>query len=592
MIRIFIFLALVMVLGFGFAWFADRPGDVTLRWQGMEYETSLMVVVSAIVAVVAFLLTIFWLISTVLRSPGIIKRFFTNRRRDKGYSALSEGLISAGAGDVMQARVKARESRKLLGEEPLVGLLEAQTLLLEGDRPAARKKFSGMLNNDQTKLIALRGLHFEAEHEGAMEAARHYAEEASAQVPALPWAASALLRYQSQEGDWEGAMRTLEMVRSSGKMDREEAARKRAALLTAEAMEEEPAHPEKAVKLAKEANKLAPDLVPAAVVGATAMVRHNDIRRAAKLLESTWKKQPHPDLAEAYVNLRSGDSVSDRLSRAQKLAGMAPDSTEGNMAVAQAAIATGEFETARKAMDPVISDRPSQRACMIMADLEEAEYGDRGRMRDWLARAVRAPRDPVWIANGRTSARWLPVSPLTGEINAFKWEVPEEQLAVDTGMIFEQEDLRELSQPLAEPAQPAEMASVVDEEPVVEKAEDIIDVEVQAEEEKKDEPTVDEAEPPKAEETAEVPEQETEAADSTSDVVKESTDEADTKADTKTDTETGDDTVIAEADEKEEAESKSDEEAKEADNVFPLKRLPDDPGIDEEPEDKKGFKLF
>ncbi|MEM7465242.1 MAG: heme biosynthesis HemY N-terminal domain-containing protein, partial [Pseudomonadota bacterium] len=213
MIRIFIFLAVVLALGFGFAWFADRPGDVTLRWQGMEYETSLMVVVSALTAAVAAILFVIWFLSAVIRSPSLIRRFFTNRRRDRGYSALSQGLISAGAGDVMQARVKARESRKLLGEEPLVGLLEAQTLLLEGDRPAARKKFSGMLDDDQTRLIALRGLHFEAEHEGAIEAARHYAEEASQQVPSLPWASSAMLRYQSQEGDWEGAMRTLEMVR-------------------------------------------------------------------------------------------------------------------------------------------------------------------------------------------------------------------------------------------------------------------------------------------------------------------------------------------------------------------------------------------
>lgn len=586
MIRIFIFLAIILVLAFGFAWFADRPGDVTLRWQGMEYETSLMVVITAVTAAVALLMSAIWLISTVVRSPAIMRRFFTNRRRDKGYSALSQGLISAGAGDVMQARAKARDSRKLLGEEPLVGLLEAQTLLLEGDRSAARKKFSGMLEDDQTRLIALRGLHFEAEHEGALEAARHYAEEASQQVPTLPWAASALLRYQSQEGDWEGAMRTLEMVRSSGKIDKEEAARKRAALLTAQAMGEEPAHPEKAVKLAKEANRLAPDLVPAAIVGATAMVRHHDLRRAAKLLESTWKKQPHPDIAASYVNLRSGDSVIDRLGRAKKIASMNPDSVEGNMAIAQAAIAASEFETARKAMDPVIADRPSQRACMIMADLEEAEYGDRGRMRDWLARAVRAPHDPAWIDNGRASPHWLPVSPLTGEIDAYHWAIPEEQMAVESSAVFEPDDLRELSLPLADPVEPTEEVRDENNDAVINDSEEIIDVVAQVKPEEVVEVTEETADAAETIETAEPLQKDAETSASN--------DEDDTKSGGKADVEPAEKTAKAASDAEDDSDTKTDTEKSDGDNdnVFPLKRLPDDPGVEEEAEEKKGFKLF
>ena len=35
-----------------------------------------------------------------------------------------------------------------------------------------------------------------------------------------------------------------------------------------------------------------------------------------------------------------------------------------------------------------------------MSEVEEAEHGDRGRVREWLARAVHAPRDPAWTADG------------------------------------------------------------------------------------------------------------------------------------------------------------------------------------------------
>lgn len=446
MVRIIFFFAAVAALGFGFAWFADRPGDVTLSWQGTEYQTSLMVVLTAVVALVATILIAWWIISAVIRSPAIINRFFKNRRRDRGYNALSQGLIAAGYGDSGEARKLARESRKLLGAEPLVELLDAQTLLLEGNRDNARQRFETMLDDERTRLVALRGLYLEAERQNEALAARHYAEQAAQELPGLAWAGNAMMKFHSIDGDWEAALRNLENMRASGRMTKEEAGRKRAVLLTAQAFSEERADPEAAAKHAKEANRLAPDLVPAAIVGANALVRLNDLRRAARLLESVWKKAPHPEIADAYVHLRSGDSVLDRLKRARKLAGMRAGHAEGEMAIAEAAIAAGQWAQARKVMTPLVKKEPGERACLIMADLEEGEYGDRGRMRAWLSRAVRATKDPAWVADGFVSDHWLPVSPVTGEIDAFEWKVP----VAAIGGPAEMPEVEGLAEPLPE----------------------------------------------------------------------------------------------------------------------------------------------
>ena len=47
----------------------------------------------------------------------------------------------------------------------------------------------------------------------------------------------------------------------------------------------------------------------------------------------------------------------------------------------------------------------------------------------WLARASRAPRDPLWIADGVMSDHWAPVSPVSGRLDAFMWTVPVEAIA-------------------------------------------------------------------------------------------------------------------------------------------------------------------
>jgi HemY protein len=74
-----------------------------------------------------------------------------------------------------------------------------------------------------------------------------------------------------------------------------------------------------------------------------------------------------------------------------------------------------------------------------MAELEEAKHGDVGRARQWMARAVRAARDPAWTADGYVSDRWLPVSPVSGRLDAFEWKIPVAEIAAGGGPIIEEE---------------------------------------------------------------------------------------------------------------------------------------------------------
>src|SRR5690606_33096942 len=155
-----------------------------------------------------------------------------------------------------------------------------------------------------------------------------------------------------------------------------------------------------------------------AVVAAKALFRQNDIRKGAKILEATWKAAPHPSVADLYVHARAGDAVLDRLHRAQKLQSFRQNNVESSLAVARAALDAHDFKLAREAVEAAIRMQPREGAYLLLADIEEAESGDQGRIREYLAMAVRAPRDPAWVADGFVSDRWAPVSPLTGRLDA------------------------------------------------------------------------------------------------------------------------------------------------------------------------------
>ena len=208
---------------------------------------------------------------------------------------------------------------------------------------------------------------------------------------------------------------------------------------------------ERAQALALEAVKLAPDLVPAAALAGRLLGAAGEKRKATRIIEAAWRANPHPDLADAFAHLQPGDSARERLARVEALAGKATGDAEAAIAVARAALDAKEFSVARAALVPLL-EMPTRRVAALMAALELQE-GDEGRGREWMARTLNARRDPAWTADGHVSDHWLPVSPVTGRLDAFEWRDP--LAGVDhTGATIDAEQRALLDAPRAPPAPP------------------------------------------------------------------------------------------------------------------------------------------
>ena len=64
MIRIITYVILLFLIAAGFAWLADRPGELTVTWQGMQYQVTLQVAVTAIATLIALTMFLWWLVRT------------------------------------------------------------------------------------------------------------------------------------------------------------------------------------------------------------------------------------------------------------------------------------------------------------------------------------------------------------------------------------------------------------------------------------------------------------------------------------------------------------------------------------------------
>ncbi|CAN5239902.1 heme biosynthesis protein HemY [soil metagenome] len=424
MTRLIVRLLLLCAAAAFFAWIADRPGTIVVRWFNREIETSVLAGLAGVILLVAAFLFVIAVLRRIFGAPGALGTWFRFRRTRQGYEALSRGIIAAGAGDALAASRFAKVATRTLHDEPLLKLLEVQAAQLKGDRPRVRRGFEDMLKSPETELLGLRGLFTEARLAGDLETGRTLAERALKINPALGWAGSAMLAIQSAAGQWDKSLATLEAQRKAGQIDLTEARRKRAVLLTAQAMTLEETERDRALGLASEAHKLDPALVPAAVVAARIHAHRGVTRKVWRVVKRSWAAAPHPDLAEIFAHARPGSSPLERYERVRQLLKIRDGDLEGKYARARAAIEAQKWDEAQGIIDALAPGERQARFCVLMATLFDERDNDKGRAREWLARAMQAPRDPMWVADGQALPRWTPVSPATGEIVICEWKVP------------------------------------------------------------------------------------------------------------------------------------------------------------------------
>lgn len=423
MLRIVLFLVIIALAAAGAAWVAEQPGEVVLSWNDWKASMTLPVFALVLGAGVVAVMLAWAVILGVLRAPGWMKRGRSSRRSARARNAITQGLLAVGHGDSSAARAHANAARRHAPHDPLALLLQAQSAQLEGDREGARRAFLAMAARKDTKSLGMRGLYIEAQRADDPYAALAIAEEALRLQPTCAWASQAVLGFRCARSDWTGALEILERNLSAGLIDKKSFRRQRAVLLTARATDLEESDESLARDSALEANKLAPTLVPAAVLAAKYLAEAHQVRRAMKVIEAAWQAQPHPDLASTYANLKPGDTATARLGRVENLVAKGPQQLESAVAIARAAIDAGSFSRARAALQPYL-DMPTQRVAMLMAEIEHGDRGDTAKARAWTLRAVRALHDPVWTADGYVSDHWRPVSPVTGRLDAFQWQVP------------------------------------------------------------------------------------------------------------------------------------------------------------------------
>ncbi len=448
LVRILLFLGILLLLALGGTYLMDGNslliGNITAVVAGVEYTfTPIQAVLFLMVLVVVIwvFLKLLSLLVAVLRfingDETAFSRYFVRNRERKGYQALSEGLLALASGEGQIAMQKATKAEKFLNKPELTNVLAAQAAEMTGDRTKAETVYKALVQEPSTRFVGVRGLMKQKLADGQTDLALKLAEKAFAIKPKHEETQDVLLQLQAQTGDWEGARKTLGAKLKHGTLPRDVHKRRDAVLALSQAQgvfdqDNDIAAREAAI----EANRLSPDLVPAAVMAAREYVKEAKPKYAVRVLKKAWSVQPHPDLAAAFSEIEPNEDPAARIKRFAQLTKVNSDHRETKMLLAELHLANEDFPQARRALGDLYETDPDARVLTLMAAIERGEGGDDAAVRGWLTKALVAKRGPQWVCDkcNTVHADWAPVCSNCSAFDTLTWREPPQAETAQSGL--------------------------------------------------------------------------------------------------------------------------------------------------------------
>lgn len=434
LIKIIFFIGVVGALAWGAGFLLESDGGLQISALGYEVSPgplgSVLLLV-ALVFVVWLLLKVLALLVAVWKflngDETALSRYFDRNRERKGFEALSEGLMALASGEGRVAMAKAAKADKYLNKPELTNLLTAQAAELAGDTKKAEETYRKLVENEQTRFVGVRGIMKQKLAAGENDVALQFAEKAFALKPKHEETGDILLRLQAEKEDWTGARKTLSAKLRNGQLPRDVHKRRDAVLALSEAKDviADDSSIEKR-EAAIEANRLSPDLIPAAVMAAHGYIEQNKPRYATRVLKKAWEARPHPDLAAAFAAIAPDEKPSERIKRFTALTKMKPENPETKMLLAELHIANEDFPAARRALGDLVETDPDARSVTLMAVIERGEGASDTVVKGWLARAIAVPRGPQWICDNcqHIHNEWKPICENCSSFDTLEWKRP------------------------------------------------------------------------------------------------------------------------------------------------------------------------
>ncbi len=416
-------------------WITTLEGQVKIDFLNYKINMQTGLFAALLAGFVFLVLFTLKVISAVFNAPKNILKIYEADQRKKSFRALTRGLVAVAAGDEKRATRFAAQTKNLWPDlKGLPLLLEAQAARLRGEEGLAQNRFERLLKDKEAAFLGVRGLLKSALDEGNIERALDFARQAEKQHPKKLWIVEIVYALEIKNRLWTDVLRTNHKLQKLNKDNLEKLKQDRIAIyLHHHDKAERKGDHKRSRSECETAYKLNPTYIPSALKYAAFLLRDGKHKKCADVVEKAWRQNTHPDLAQIWTRLaptpkgKNPEKDNEQtMAWFEKLIAIKPESAEGHMAAASAAMDLGHWGQAKAYLLTAEKLYPSARVYRLQAIVEQNSTHNDESIHRLMERAGAAFPDKRWVCQetGMIYDEWHAIAKPHGAFNTIKWDVP------------------------------------------------------------------------------------------------------------------------------------------------------------------------
>ena len=395
-LRLFFLIVLALLIIGGFGYLAMMEGEISFKNSSTNITTNPAVAAGALLFVTLLMALLWGILGWLWALPSKLKQSQTEAGRKKALEAYGLSVAAHDSGDYSESRRQAQKAINALPAAPATKFLAARAAFAADDITAAEKLYSELVETPNYQIVARKGLADIARQKGNFAAVISHADAALQITKTSTWPTEVIFKERINSGDWEGALVAIDEADKRGFVSKKTAARRRSVVLTAAAHRaEKNGNLDKALEYSARAVKQAPNFAPAVVMAARLNAKASKDWAAASTIENAWATDPHPALALAYKDLKTGQDKAAIAKWTLGLVKLNPDHRESKILIVEDHIANNNAIGAIAVVEPLIQVRATARLLALRAGAALIQADKKG-FDDWMRKAAVAPREPDW----------------------------------------------------------------------------------------------------------------------------------------------------------------------------------------------------
>ena len=426
--------ALIALLG----WVITLSGETDIEILEYNIKAPTNILLLILLGSILILFFTYKIIKGIFSIPQVISKTREESRHQKGYNALTRGLVAVAAGDSKQATYFARRAQNLLpnfkehdngGAKALHLLLEAQSARLRGEDAVAQNRFETLMLDKDAGFLGIRGLLKTAMDNGNYRLALEHAEHASKLYPNQTWVLQTLYDLQIKNKRWDDVLKTAHKMKKTKTIETDKIQSDEVAIHLMrfdDALNE--GYDKIALNHLKAAYKIDDNFVPTITRYAEYYIAIGKPKKAASFIKKTWSKNPHPDLGKIWDKLAPSAEKTDtkRLQWYKKLVDINPADANSHILAARAAIDLSLWGEARAYLITAQKIMPSAQIFRLLATIEQNSSHNEESIHDLMEKAASALPDKVWICaqTGMIYEEWTAIATPHDSFNTVIWQYP------------------------------------------------------------------------------------------------------------------------------------------------------------------------